>query len=78
MSVPVYQIGDLVILKPDCWKHMPQYENSVGLITGLGVHSLSDPNLKSFFVRFENLKFIRDNTRIVWAGDILQHYPVVK
>lgn len=78
MNVPVYQVGDLVILKPHCWKNMPKYENSVGLITGLGAHSFSDPNLKSFFVRFENLTFIRDNTRIIWVDDILQHYPVVK
>ena len=78
MSVPKYQIGDLIVLKPNCWKHMPQYENSVGLITGLGFHSSHDEELKSFIVQFESLKHIFGEGRIVWHVDILKHYPVVK
>jgi|LakMenEpi03Aug12_release.lakeMendotaPanAssembly.Ray.scaffolds.fasta_scaffold204988_5 hypothetical protein len=78
MSVPIYQIGDLVSLKPDCWKHMPQYKNSVGLIVELGWHSQTDQYLKSFIVRFEELTDIIGNGRIVWVNDIHKHYPVVK
>jgi predicted TIM-barrel fold metal-dependent hydrolase len=57
---------------------MPQYENSVGLITGLGFHSQTDNYLKSFIVRFEELIHIFGDGRIVWANDIQKHYPVVK
>lgn len=78
MSIPVYQIGDLITLKPHCWKSMPQYENSVGLIVGLGFSSSTDKNIKSFYVRFEKLIHILNHDRIVWLDDILQHYPVVK
>ena len=79
MSVPKYQIGDLVTLKPNCWKHMSQYENSVGLITGLGFHSQADEYLKSYIVRFEELiGILGDGSRIIWVNDILKHYPVVK
>jgi hypothetical protein len=75
MSNSIYQIGDLITLKPHCWKHLPQYENSVGLITGLGFHSQTD---KSFYVRFEKLVHILKRDRIIWLDDILQHYPVIK
>lgn len=75
MSVPIYQIGDLVTLKPDCWKHLTRYENSVGIITGFGFHSDTDETIKSFIVMFE-LK--NTFTRIIWHNDILKHYPVVK
>lgn len=79
MSNSIYQVGDLVILKPHCWKHMSRYENSVGLITGFGFHSQTDEYLKSFIVRFEELiGILGDGSRIVWVNDILQHYPVVK
>lgn len=78
MTVPDYQVGDLVILKPDCWRHMPKYENSVGLITELLFHSQSDENLKSFLVNFESIKHIIGNGRIIWHTDVLKHFPVVK
>jgi hypothetical protein len=78
MTVPDYQVGDLVILKPDCWKHMPKYVNSVGLITELLFHSQSDENLKSFLVKFETIKHILGEGRIIWHTDVLKHYPVVK
>ena len=78
MSSPIYQIGDLVTLKPHCWKHMSQYQNSVGLITGLGVESTANKSLKSFYVRFEQLIDILGHDRIVWLDDIDKHYPVVK
>lgn len=78
MKITHYQVGDLVILKPDSWKHMPKYENSVGIITELLFHSQDDENLKSFLVVFENLKHILYNGRIVWHNDVLKHYPVVK
>lgn len=78
MTVPDYQVGDLVILKPDCWRHMPKYENSVGLITELLFHSQSDENLKSFLVNFESIKHIIANGRIIWHTDVLKHFPVVK
>lgn len=78
MTIPIYQIGDLVTLKPHCWKHMPQYENSVGLITGLGFHSQADEYLKSYIVRFEELIHILGDGRIIWVNDILKHYPVCR
>jgi hypothetical protein len=78
MSVPDYQVGDLVILKPYCWVNMPKYENSVGLITELLFHSQADENLKSFLVIFEDVKHILGAGRIVWHDDVLKHYPVVK
>jgi len=74
MNKPKYQVGDLVVLKPELWRFMPKHENSVGLIVGLGVHTL---DAKSYFVRFEKLVHIL-NDRIIYADDILQHYPVVK
>jgi hypothetical protein len=78
MKISIYQVGDLITLKPHCWYSMPQYENSVGLITGLGFHSQTDNYLKSFIVRFEELIHIFGDGRIVWANDIQKHYPVVK
>jgi hypothetical protein len=78
MKIPDYQVGDLIILKPNCWKHMPKHENSVGLITELLFHSQTDENLKSFLVNFESLKHILGEGRIVWHTDVLKHYPVVK
>lgn len=76
MSVPNYNIGDLVVLKPELWSGMPQHENSVGVIVGFGVQAQFDK--KSFFVRFEKLVHILKHDRIIWADDILKHYPVVK
>jgi hypothetical protein len=78
MSIPIYQIGDLVTLKPKCWAFMPNYKDSVGLITGLGFHSSQDEKIKSFIVQFESLKHIFGNGRIVWLDEIDKHYPVVK
>jgi hypothetical protein len=78
MSVPDYKVGDLVILKPDCWRHMSKFENSVGLITELLFHSQTDEDLKSFLVIFEDVKHILRKGRIVWHLDVLKHYPVVK
>lgn len=75
MSVPKYQIGDLVVLKPELWIAIPQYENSVGLIVGLGVQT---QERKSFYVRFEKLVHILKQDRIIWDDDILKHYPVKK
>jgi hypothetical protein len=74
MNVPKYQVGDLVILKPELWRSMPEYENIVGVIVGIGVQAQEK---KSFFVRFEKLVHIL-NDRIIWSDDILKHYPVVK
>jgi hypothetical protein len=78
MTVPKYQVGDLVILKPDCWRHMPKYENSVGIITELLFHSKGDETLKSFVVIFESVKHILGEGRVIWHNDVLEHYPVVK
>jgi hypothetical protein len=78
MKIPDYQVGDLVILKPDCWKHLPKYENSVGVITQLLFHSKQDKRLKSFLVEFESAKHILGKGRIVWHDDVLKYYPVVK
>jgi len=78
MKITDYQVGDLIILKPNCWRHMPEYENSIGLITELLFHSQADENLKSFLVIFESVKHILGAGRIVWHNDVLKHYPVVK
>lgn len=79
MNMPLYQVGDLVTLKPHCWKGMPKYENSVGLITALGFYSQTDETIKSFIVRFEELVgILGDGSRIVWLDEIQKQYPVKK
>jgi len=77
MNKPKYQVGDLVVLKPELWRSMPENENSAGLIVKLGVHTFDAKSYFSYFVRFEKLVHIL-NDRIIYADDILQHYPVVK
>ena len=74
MSIPNYQVGDLIILKQNLWK-----DDIVrtGVIVELMFHSTLNPEKCSFLVRFENAHPLIRN-RIVWHDDVLQYFPVVK
>jgi hypothetical protein len=69
-----YNIGDLIILKPNLWK-----DDIVrpGIIIELMYHNDYDEEVKSFFVLFNNAHPLIQK-RICWHKDVLKHYPVIK
>lgn len=73
-TVPDYQIGDLIVLKPNLWRDSVYRP---GIIIELMFSSTIDEEKRSFLVRFINAHvLIRD--RIVWHNDVLEHYPIIK
>ena len=74
MSIPNYQVGDLIILKQKLWR---DDKIRPGIIIELMFRSESDEEKCSFLVMFTNAPRLIQN-RIVWHNDVQQHFPVVK